>query len=132
MPIFKTEKSTQLEFGYGDIDICPALLATEDVVGAVCFFQRDQVKPIGAHSDHDPNLSIAAEDTPVRMTFEKVESIDVVIWALEEAKRMMLARKVLQQLLSSRYVEKVARLTYRYFTQMAVSSACLPLSLVVI
>ncbi|MEK4513633.1 hypothetical protein [Paenibacillus sp. FSL K6-2524] len=93
MAIIKTEKSTQLEFGYGDIDVCPALLISADVVGAVCFFQRDHQNPIGSHTDHDPNLLISAENTPVRMTFEKVESIDVVIWALEETKKMMIAEE---------------------------------------
>lgn len=90
MPIVKSDKSVQLEFGHGDIEVAPALLQHDDVMGAVCFFQRETANPIGEHGDYEPNMVVELENTPVRMTFEKVESIDVVIRALEETKKMML------------------------------------------
>jgi hypothetical protein len=91
MPITTIENTRQLEFGYGDIEVCPALLESDEVIGAVAFFQNENANPIGEHKDHEPNMKVDVTDSPIRMTFEKVESIDVVIWALEKTKRMMLA-----------------------------------------
>jgi hypothetical protein len=92
MPIVNINESKQLEFGHGDIEVAPALLQTDEVVGAVCFFQRETVNTIGEHTDYEPNKTVDVEDTPVRMIFDKVESIDVVIWALQKAKEMMLEK----------------------------------------
>lgn len=91
MPIIDIEKSRQLEFGYGDIKVSPGTLDCEDVVGVVIFRQHE-ARPIGEQEDHEPNTKVDIGESPVRMTFEKVESIDVVIWALEETKRMMLEK----------------------------------------
>lgn len=91
MPIIDIEKSRQLEFGYGDINVSPGTLDCEDVVGVVIFRPQEVAKPIGEHEDH-PGLRVDVSESPVRMTFEKIESIDVVIWALEETKRMMLEK----------------------------------------
>lgn len=91
MPIIKDERgNVQLQFGAGDIDASPALLEYHEVCGAVCFFQRENENEIGAHVDYEPNRRVEPEYIPVRMSFDKIESIDVVIWALEEAKKMML------------------------------------------
>lgn len=91
MSIVNIGSSKQLEFGHGDIKVSPALLETDDIVGAVCFFNQEP-HIIGDYEKHHPNEIKAIYETPVRMTFEKVESIDVVIWALEEAKKMMLSK----------------------------------------
>lgn len=88
MPIVTFEGSRQLEFGTGDILVSPGLLKLEETVGVVCFTEQG-TRVIGEHVDHNPSIVLPAEETLVRMTFEKVESIDVVIWALEETKRMM-------------------------------------------
>jgi hypothetical protein len=93
MPIVDIGNSKQLEFGYGDIQVSPALLKTDEIIGAVCFFNQEP-RQIGAIKDHSPNEERTIEETPVRMIFEKVESIDVVIWALEEAKKYMLNKKI--------------------------------------
>lgn len=87
MPIVNIGETKQLEFGSGDIKVSPALLKTDEIIGAVCFFNHEP-REIGLHEDKSEEVSI--EDTPVRMTFEKIESIDVVIWALEQAKKYMI------------------------------------------
>lgn len=94
MPIVDIEESKQLEFGYGDIEVAPGLLKSNDSVGVVCFFQREKPNPIGEKGTIETHAEVELEDTPVRMIFEKVESIDVVIWALEEAKKFMLNKKI--------------------------------------
>jgi hypothetical protein len=93
MPIVDYNTTRQLEFGYGDITVSPALLDTDDVIGAIVFEQQLNARPIGEHDDYEPNRKLDINDTPVRMTFEKVESIDVLIWALQETKRMMLEKQ---------------------------------------
>lgn len=90
MAIVDIGNSKQLEFGNGDIKVSPALLKTDEVIGAVCFFNQESQK-IGEVKEHSPNEERSIEETPVRMIFEKAESIDVVIWALEEAKRFMIS-----------------------------------------
>jgi len=92
MPIVKNENTTQLEFGHGDIEVAPALLQNDEVIGAVCFFRRKHANPIGERGDFEPNMVVEMEHTPVRMTFEKIESIDVIIDALEKTRRMMVER----------------------------------------
>jgi hypothetical protein len=94
MPIETKEKSTQLHFGTGDIEVAPGLLKQDEIIGAVCFFQRQSQNQIGERGDYKPHMVVDAEHTPVRMTFDKTESIDVVIWALQETKRMMLDGRV--------------------------------------
>lgn len=93
MPIIKDEKgNVQLQFGTGDIYVSPALLEYHEVCGAVCFFQREDENDIGAHVDYEPNRIVEPEFIPVRMSFDKIESIDVVIWALQETKLMMIKK----------------------------------------
>ncbi|QIW88776.1 hypothetical protein P59_179 [Bacillus phage P59] len=99
MPIINfTDETVQLEFGHGDIRVSPGLLNVEEVaggpVGVVCFFRQDEARPIGERQVLDEPLEVEQPDTPVRMTFEKVESIDVVIRALEKAKQFMINKEV--------------------------------------
>jgi hypothetical protein len=93
MPILDLGTTKQLEFGTGDIEVAPGLLEIDENLGVVCFIQTER-KPIGVHTDYQEPMKLITEETPVRMTFEKTESIDVVIWALEEAKRMMIAKSL--------------------------------------
>ncbi|WP_440109964.1 hypothetical protein [Paenibacillus sp. QZ-Y1] len=87
MPILKYEGQTQIEFGTGDINVSPGLLQLDYPCGVIAF----QPKESGQIGERKKNETIVASpaETPVRMTFDKVESIDVVIRALKEAKRMM-------------------------------------------
>jgi hypothetical protein len=89
MPIVDIGTTKQLEFGYGDIEVAPGLLELEETVGVVCFTQTER-KPVGVHTDYENPKVLPMKETPVRMTFEKTGSIDVLIWALQEAKRMMI------------------------------------------
>jgi hypothetical protein len=99
MPIIHfNDETVQLEFGHGDIRVSPGLLEVEEVAGgpiaAVCFFRQGEKRPIGERGVLDEPLTVDQSDTPVRMTFEKVESIDVLIRALETAKRFMINKEV--------------------------------------
>ncbi|MDK8188806.1 hypothetical protein QP794_01750 [Paenibacillus sp. UMB7766-LJ446] len=87
MPIIKHEGQTQIEFGTGDINVSPGLLQLDYPCGVVVFQPKDP-GPIGERKKNTTIVALPAE-TPVRMTFDKVESIDVVIRALQETKRMM-------------------------------------------
>ncbi|MGC5773644.1 hypothetical protein [Paenibacillus pabuli] len=87
MPIIKHEGQTQIEFGTGDINVSPGLLQLDYPCGVVVF-QPKEPGPIGERNKNKTIVAPPAE-TPIRMTFDKVESIDVVIRALQEAKRMM-------------------------------------------
>jgi hypothetical protein len=93
MPILDLGTTKQLEFGTGDIEVAPGLLQLDETVGVVCFTQT-AAKPIGVHTDYEEHKLMPIEETPVRMTFEKIESIDVLILALQEAKRMMINKMV--------------------------------------
>ncbi|CAM4274286.1 hypothetical protein [Paenibacillus xylanexedens] len=87
MPIIKHEGQTQIEFGTGDINVSPGLIQLDYPCGVVVF-QPKEPGAIGERKKNERVVALPAE-TPVRMTFDKVESIDVVIRALQEAKRMM-------------------------------------------
>lgn len=94
MPITKINNSVELEFGSGDIEVMPGLIEDDFSVGAVCFMQKQSATPIGTHTDYQPNKVAQIEDTPVRMVFKKVESIDVVIRSLQEARKYMIDRSL--------------------------------------
>lgn len=90
MAITKIADSIELEFGSGDIEVMPGLLDTDNTVGAVCFMRKQEATPIGTRTEYSPHKKAEVEETPVRMVFNKVESIDVVIRSLQEAKEFML------------------------------------------
>jgi hypothetical protein len=89
MPIIKNEDRVQLEFGHGDIKIAHGLVAD---MGAVLFFPSEPT-PIGTHEEFETPIEVAADDTPIRFIFEKEESIDVLIRALLDAKRLMIHKR---------------------------------------
>lgn len=96
MPIVDIEESRQLEFGHGDIFLAPGLLKTDDesIIGCVVF-KNQEARPIGEFVKHDPPKEVELDETPCRMIFEKIESIDVVIKTLQDVKKMM-ANKTIQ------------------------------------
>lgn len=91
MPIVNYQGSRQVIFGTGDILVSPGLLDIDEIVGVVCF-SGNGTGVIGDRTEHHPATILDAEDTPIRLTFEKTESIDVVIRMLEEAKSLMIAK----------------------------------------
>ncbi|MCV4233329.1 hypothetical protein OHJ21_19280 [Virgibacillus sp. LDC1] len=88
MPIINHNGAMQIEMGSGDVKVSPGLLQLDYPCGVVVFQEYDEARPIGKWEQNDRKIA-DPEETPIRMTFDKPESIDVVIWALQEAKRMM-------------------------------------------
>lgn len=79
----------ELNFGHGDIIVTSTSFETCDgeIVGAVYFEQSNIGYEIGEQ------VEVYTDNQDVVMTFEKVESIDVVIRALEFAKQDMLGNE---------------------------------------
>ncbi|TSB47144.1 hypothetical protein [Alkalicoccobacillus porphyridii] len=94
MPISDINDSKQLTFGYGDIEVGTGLMRPESRVGVVCFFNNTAPRPIGTKNTFKVPKVVSIEETPVRMIFEKSESVDVVIRALQDAKLKMLSGDV--------------------------------------
>lgn len=92
MPIVKINEASQVEFGFGDIEIGRGLLESREVIGAVCFMPKEPGE-IGVVSFYGPENKWEVEDTPVRLTFAKTSSIDALIRSLEETKKLMIERK---------------------------------------
>ncbi|MEK4452836.1 MULTISPECIES: hypothetical protein [unclassified Paenibacillus] len=88
MPIINFKGQMQIEFGTGDIKVSPGLLQMDEPCGVVVFQEYHEPREIGKWEENDRKIA-DPEETPIRMTFDKTESIDVVIWALQETKRMM-------------------------------------------
>ncbi|MFF0825969.1 hypothetical protein ACFYU8_05910 [Brevibacillus sp. NPDC003359] len=65
----------------------------EETVGVVTFHQKEP-REVGTRTENGPGHTLDPSETPVRMTFEKVESIDVVIRQLVEVRVMMVEKKV--------------------------------------
>lgn len=99
MPIINYKGQLQIEFGTGDIKVSPGLLQMDGPCGVVVFHEYNEPREIGEWEESDRKIA-DPEETPIRMTFDKTESIDVVIWALQEAKRMM-QEETWQSLLAS-------------------------------
>ena len=89
--INKNEKQIELEFGKGDICIAGGYFENEkyEKVGLVSFIEQEP-REIGAVGITTPYQEHKVGDFPVIMTFNKIESIDVVIEQLEQAKYEML------------------------------------------
>lgn len=98
MPIINHNGAMQIEMGSGDVKVSPGLLQLDYPCGVVVFQEYDEARPIGKWEQNDRKIA-DPEETPIRMTFDKPESIDVVIWAFQEAKRMM-AEETWQSLLN--------------------------------
>lgn len=79
----------QVQFGYGDINISSGLLQSDVPVGVILFAQQDP-QPIGTPGLYEKGDKVELNQTPVRLIFEKTESIDILIEHLMEAKRYMI------------------------------------------
>lgn len=90
MPIENSNGSMQVHLGFGDVEVGHGLLTVEETIGCVVFFQREVANPIGTKTEYPENYQVQVEETPVRITFDKYESIDVIIDALNDAKQMMI------------------------------------------
>lgn len=91
MPIIDEYGSRQLHFGSGDISVGGGTLAMDEVVGVITF-QKQLPQEVGTRTENEPGHVLDPSETPVRMTFDRVESVDVVIRQLQEIKRLMVEK----------------------------------------
>lgn len=91
--INKNNNQTELEFGKGDICVNGGhfLDSNNKIVGMVAFSNQTP-REINAVGDVKAGQKCKVGDFPVVMTFMKVESIDVVINQLKQAKADMLLK----------------------------------------
>lgn len=90
MPIYSVgdEGNKEIYFGIGDIKISSGWVKEDKSVGVLALRQQE-AKPIGTLEEHLPHEEVDAGEVPVRMVFDKVESIDVLIERLEKVKEYM-------------------------------------------
>jgi hypothetical protein len=91
MPIYSVgnEGNKEVHFGTGDVKISSGWLKDDMSVGVLILRQHDEPKGIGYLEEHLPPEEIEVGQAPVRMIFNKVESIDVLIERLEKVKEHM-------------------------------------------
>jgi hypothetical protein len=85
------ERNKEIHFGTGDIKVSSGWLKDDRSVGVLVLRQHDEPKPIGHLEDHFPHDEVEEGQAPVRMTFNKVESVDVLIERLEKVKEYMIS-----------------------------------------
>ena len=87
--IKKVGEQIIVEFGTGDINIIPGILIEEEI--GMIGFREQQPRKIGLNNgDKAPNSTNMFK---ILLQFNKTESIDVLIHALNETKEMMKNRK---------------------------------------
>ena len=78
-----------IQFGNGDVNIIPGILIEEDI--GIVGLRNQKAREVGLNNgDKAPDNT---EEFPILLQFNKKESIDVLIYALEEVKKMMKNRK---------------------------------------
>jgi len=82
------ENQTVIEFGTGDICVNGGDTLQGDI-GIVAFANQDE-REIGSHGKILAHMEYKHDDVDVLIKFTKIESIDVVIDALENAKACMI------------------------------------------
>lgn len=90
MPIYSVgnEGNKEIYFGIGDIKISSGWSKDDESIGVLVLRQQEPRK-IGEYIEHEPNEEVNAGESPVRMIFDKTESIDVLIERLEKVKEYM-------------------------------------------
>lgn len=86
MPIVKTEKTLQVQFGTGDILIGSGMLNDYDE-GLVSLVPHAP-HPIGTFVKHE-NPNMLMEDIPVALIFKNTNSLDVLIERLQTTRKYM-------------------------------------------
>ena len=85
-----SKDSATMVFGEGDICISPGRYIDNDNKVGFIIFCNQEPRPIGSPGDVKAGTVVDVDDFPVVMKFRKIESIDVVIKALNEARSLML------------------------------------------
>lgn len=91
MPIYEAAKSLVLHFGYGDITVANGRNAEKDYEDEICFV-RQEPHAIGEENAALIGKATDAIDCTVRLIFDKIESLDVVIEELQRLREKMTAR----------------------------------------
>lgn len=81
------ENQVTMQFGTGDIGVNPCY-EKDGKTGALIFYNQTS-REIGSEGDVKAGAKIDINDFPVVMVFNKKESIDVLINALNEVKNLM-------------------------------------------
>ena len=76
-----------MKFGTGDIGFNTYVRTDTEEKGII--FYNQEPRNIGVEGDFKANTFIDKNDFPVQMIFTKIESVDVVIEALEDLKELM-------------------------------------------
>lgn len=95
MPIFKEPEYTIVMLGEGDVTFESGLVLNEDtgtILGHLSIDVGD-TQPIGSFLDADPDKKEVG-DFPISLTFERVESVDVVIERLMKVREYMVKGRV--------------------------------------
>ncbi len=86
--IVKNKENVRLEFGSGDICVAGGFSQNRDMVSGFVIFTNQEPREIGSEGVLKKG-EVNLEEYPVIMTFNKKESIDVIIRELEKAKSHM-------------------------------------------
>lgn len=86
--IINKENNIELKFGTGDINVLTGyVIENEDRVIGYVGFRNQTPREIGLKNGDDVSNIKSLDDMPIVMVFDKVESIDIVIEALNKAKK---------------------------------------------
>lgn len=85
MPI-KSKDNIQVVFGTGDILVTVG--CKEDGSSAVAHFRQSKERPIGERIETDETM-MKIDDAPVSFIFNKIESLDAVIFQLQKLRDIM-------------------------------------------
>lgn len=83
--IKRVNEQTIVKFGSGDINIIPGILTDEEI--GIVGLREQEPREIGLNNGDKAPYN--TNEFKVILQFDKSESIDVLIYALNEAKRMM-------------------------------------------
>ena len=89
MPIYNVgdDKNKEVVFGSGDISVGAGYTPSGD---GMLVLEKQRKKPLGTVIIHEPYREIKAGQAQVRMIFNNIESVDVVIRQLEKVKQYMM------------------------------------------
>lgn len=97
MPIYEASGSLILHFGYGDIAISTGRNVEKTIEDELVFTGQSPPKPIGRTDDGMTGLDSQYLGSPVRMIFDQVESLDVLIEQAQALRQKMADGKAKMQ-----------------------------------
>lgn len=95
MPLLIREHQAQVDFGFGDVRVGPALTVPNEEhpvpVGGLIIFPADVPEPLGTVHNYDETKEFGIEDNCIRLIFHDVRAIDGMRRALDLAEAMMIS-----------------------------------------